>query len=71
MPLYRWKDSRTGKAVEILRSFEEYQDTPDREEALAGGLTEEEIEAAEWTREIGAGIQVVRGSNWQGSKGNW
>lgn len=71
MPLYIHKDAQSGKNVEILRSFKEYEEKPTLEEALAAGLTEEEYTAAQWRRVLGSGIKVVRGANWQGSKGNW
>lgn len=71
MPLYTHLDKISGKQVEILRPFDKYQESPTSEEARTSGLTEEEIEIAQWEKIIGTGIRITRGPNWQGSKGNW
>jgi len=68
MPIYCWVNKTTNKKTEILRDFKDYKDQPTAEEAE---LTEEEYKAADWVKEIGTGIRVTRGENWQGSKGNW
>ena len=64
MPLYRWEDKKTGKKVEVLRSFKEYDVAPTQEEAP-------DVEDPEWERKIGGGQKLLRGNNWTGSKGNW
>lgn len=68
MPLYCWEDKKTGKQVEIMRSFDEYRDLPLREEAKE--LTDEEFAAAEWTKILGT-PNVVKGRGWGGGKGYW
>jgi hypothetical protein len=68
VPLYCYEDKKTGKQVEVLRSFDEYEKTPDRDEAK--DWTAEEYAVAEWQRVLGT-PQLVRGRNWSGSKGNW
>jgi hypothetical protein len=71
MPLYDWKDKKTGRTIGVLREFAKYQEPPTKEEAVEEGLTEAEAEEAEWERTIGGGIQMVRGENWTGKKGEW
>lgn len=71
MPLYDWVDKKTKKAALILRSFGEYKDPPNAEEAAEAGLSEDQAAEAEWERAISRGIQVVRGEGWGGKKGSW
>ena len=33
MPMYLYKDKNTKKVIEVLRSFDEYETPPSREEA--------------------------------------
>lgn len=63
MPLYRWRDARSGEEVEVLRSFSEYEVPPTKEEAPG-------VEEPEWERKLSKGIQVTRPIGY-GSKGNW
>jgi hypothetical protein len=72
MPLYTWKDERTGKTVEVLRDFEDYATPPTEEEAAEAGFENKEHYMAEWSRLVQGGQKVTRGPNWgYGSKGNW
>lgn len=71
MPLYVWLEKKSGKTIDILRSFDDYQVPPTEDEALGAGLNEEEVGEAEWEKRLGTGIQVIRGDSWGGSKGNW
>lgn len=68
MPIYCWKDKKTGTEIEILRPFDKYDEHPDREEAFA--LNDMEYERAEWVKLIKA-WNTRRGDSWRGSKGNW
>lgn len=68
MPIYVWAEKKSGKKVEILRPFDKYQDQPTQEEAE---MSEEEYMAAEWSKELGTGIKVVKGDNWGAGKGRW
>jgi hypothetical protein len=67
MPLYNWKCSKCDTTAEVLRSFDDYQVPP--------GLEDDRLEDSdcdhEWERRIGSDIQVQRGPNWGGGKGNW
>jgi hypothetical protein len=67
-PLYVWVDEESGKRIEILRPFDGYLDPPTAEEATAEGVNPE---TAKWKKLLGTGIQMTRGPNWGGSKGNW
>ncbi len=64
MPLYLWLDKKTGKTVEIMRSFAEYEKPPTEEESP--GTAE-----AEWERQIEGGQSVVKGQGWGSGKGYW
>ncbi len=68
MPMYVWYSKKHDKKIEILRNFSEFQDPPTLEEA---GMSQEDYDLAEWEKHLGQGIQLVRGDNWKGSKGNW
>lgn len=71
MPLYTYVDNNTKDYVEVLRDFKDYEDIPTREECKELSMTEEQYDNADWKRVIGGGIQMTRGANWGGSKGNW
>ena len=62
--MYLWLDKRTGKTVEVMRSFAEYEKPPTEEEAP--GMSD-----AEWERQIEGGQAVVKGQGWGSGKGNW
>lgn len=63
MPLYLFHDRKTGKKVEVLRSFADYEIPPTKEEDPT--LTGEE----EWERLLG-NFTLTKSPTW-GSKGNW
>jgi hypothetical protein len=67
MPLYTWRNNKTGREVEIIRHFSEYETPPTREEA--NDWSDEEYSEADWERLI-ALSRWVRG-NWGGGKGHW
>lgn len=69
MPLYVYADLNTGKKVEILRSFSEYQSLPTREECPE--FSDEEFSAAQFEKQLGEGIRVVKGASWGMGKGHW
>lgn len=69
MPMYRYKDERTGTEIDVLRSFDEWEVPPNREETQQH-WSDSEFEKAEWTRVIGI-PGVVKGHGWGGGKGNW
>lgn len=66
MPLYMWTDKNTGKEVTVLRTFAEYESPPTEEEAPR----QPGEEPADWVRDIGSNIAVVKGYGW-GGKGHW
>jgi len=68
MPMYTWKDTRTGVETEVVRSFDEWERPPERDEVLT--LSDSQFEKAEWERVIGA-PGVVKGARWGGGKGHW
>jgi predicted nucleic acid-binding Zn ribbon protein len=68
MPMYLYEDKVTGKQVEVLRSFDEYEKLPDAEEAKE--LSPEEFANAQWVRLVGAST-VVKGRGWGLGKGFW
>ena len=57
-------DKKTGKKVDIIRAFSDYEIPPTKEEAP-------DIEDPEWERLIGDNLAVVRGNNWGMGKGSW
>lgn len=69
MPLYRWKDKKTKKEVEVIRTFSEYENPPTLEEKE--DMSAEEFLDAEWERIVGTGIHVTKGNSWGPGKGNW
>lgn len=71
MPQYPWRDSRTGKELDVLRSSENYEEPPTEEEAVEAGMSAKEFTLATWERLIGTGIRTVRGPNFRGKKGYW
>lgn len=71
MPIYKWSDKNTGKEVEIIRSFDDYEDTPTEEEALVE-LTKEEFKNAKWVKIVVGGSRSIGfGRFGHGGKGNW
>lgn len=64
MPFYRWIDKKTGKEVEVLRIFADYENPPTEEEAP-------DIKEPEWERQVSGGQSVVKSWNWGAGKGNW
>lgn len=64
MPFYCWVDKKSGKEVEVLRPFAEYDTPPTAEEAP-------DVEDPQWERQIQGGQSVVKSWNWGNGKGNW
>ncbi len=69
MPLYTWKSDTTGREVDVLRSFADYEVEPDTREM--GVDKDGNPDTGPWTRLLGKGIKVTRGENWGHGKGNW
>ena len=69
MPIYLYKDKKTGKQIEVVRKFSDYT-VPPTDEELAKLMTEEEIKEADWERQISSNIKVTRSLGY-GTKGNW
>ena len=67
MPIYLWVDKKSGKQVEIIRSFAEYENPPEGDEVPA------ELQGTEpqWERSIGDKISLVKGNGWGAGKGYW
>lgn len=63
MPLYTHKCDKCGKVTEIQRSFDEYQDTPTKDEQ------ECECSDTTWTKELGV-VRVTKAPGF-GRKGHW
>lgn len=62
MPLYVWKQEKTGKEVTVVRSVSDIEVPP----------TSEEVDDVEgWTRVHCAPVHVTKGDNWGPGKGNW
>lgn len=59
-PIYSWVSDSTGKEYDILRSFEEYLDPPNEEEAP---------EDKGPFRKIVKAVATKRGPNWGPGKG--
>ena len=68
MPMYLYKDKNTKKVIEVLRSFDEYETPPSREEATE--LSDDEYQNAEWERVLSK-FMMARAANWGGKKGQW
>jgi predicted nucleic acid-binding Zn ribbon protein len=64
MPIYSWVNKKSGKSVEVIRAFADYEKPPTEEEAP-------EEKEPEWERNIGADITVVKGNGWGNGKGHW
>jgi hypothetical protein len=69
MPIYLWIDKKTGKKVEVIRTFAEYEVPPHGDELPVElrDLSDHEIE---WERSVGDKISVTKGWGW-GGKGQW
>jgi len=65
MPMYVYRDKKTGIELEVIRSFEDYQVIPDRLEA--GALSDAEYEAADWERVIKVDRQQSIRPGWKGN----
>lgn len=64
MPFYTWMDKNSGKEVEVVREFKDYETPPTEEES---GISPEK---ASWERLIRGKRMITRPRNW-GSKGYW
>ena len=69
MPKYVFVDVNTNKEVEVDRIIEHHQVPPMPEEAVEGGLTVEEAQAADW-KKLFKLSNIIRGETW-GKKGTW
>jgi hypothetical protein len=64
MPFYTWVDKKTGKEIEVLRIFSDYEKPPTKEEAP-------DAEDPEWERQVGGNQSVLKSWSWGPGKGNW
>lgn len=69
MPIYKWRDKKTKKTVEVIRKFDAYEQPPEAEEKSE--LTMDEFLEADWERIIGTDIHVTKGHGWGPGKGYW
>lgn len=70
MPIYVYRDERTGTEVEILRSIGNSDEVPTESEALAVGLIPSDYQLASWTKVPQGGVSVRKPWGW-GQKGSW
>lgn len=54
--MYTWKHKETGEEVDVQRTFDESNLPPD--------------DSGNWEKVLG-NFRLIRGPNWNGSKGNW
>lgn len=62
MPIYRYRDVKTGKEIDVLRSFAEYETPPTKEEGADG--------TEEWIRVL-SGFDLIKSDRWGPGKGHW
>lgn len=67
MPMYGWKCAACDHEVDVLRSFDGFEDPPTGEEVPAKC---DSVQAHKWVRVISS-PRFTRGANWRGSKGHW
>lgn len=70
MPLYEWHCAKCKKSIDVLRSFDEYENPPTADDLSSSPA------AAEcnhhWSRKVGGNQAVVKGPGWgYRSKGSW
>jgi hypothetical protein len=71
MPVYVYEDQESKVIVEVIRSFDEYEKVPEREE-VGDLLTDEQFTLAVWKRIVSSKISVSRAPGWgHGRKGYW
>jgi len=71
MPVYVYEDQESKVIVEVIRSFDEYEKVPEREE-VGDLLTDEQFTLAVWKRIVSSKISVARAPGWgPGRKGYW
>lgn len=68
MPMYDWKDEASGRTVAIIRTFDDSDKGPDREDVPE--MSDTEWSAAQWKKVLAA-PQWQRGGSWRGGKGYW
>lgn len=62
MPIYKYRNKKTGHEVEVIRSFEEYELPPQVDE-LPADISNNE---ADWERMLGVPLHI---SKWPSSTG--
>lgn len=66
MPIYRYRHTETGREIEVIRDFSDYECAPTAEE----GANAEELAVPEkWVRLL-SGFTLMRPVGW-GKKGEW
>lgn len=68
MPMFDWIDDTSGTKTSIIRTFDESERGPDREDVP--NMSEEDWAVAQWRKVLSAPTWQ-RGYGWRGSKGNW
>jgi predicted nucleic acid-binding Zn ribbon protein len=63
MPMYAWEHKKTKEIIEVIRSFDDSDVPPTKEEAK--GLT------GKWEKIIGGKQTILKGRGWGPGKGNW
>lgn len=71
MPLYVYRDEKTGNEVEVVRSVARMEVPPSETEAADFGMTVEEWAVALWSRVVRGSVPFFRGPSWGAGKGRW
>jgi predicted nucleic acid-binding Zn ribbon protein len=69
MPIYTYRDRKSGAELDVIRTMQENGILPSRD-GVGGLLTDEQFSSADWERLIGGGVTVQKGEGW-GGKGYW
>jgi predicted nucleic acid-binding Zn ribbon protein len=71
MPIYKWKDKKSGVEVEVIREFASFE-VPPSEEELPNDQDDRDFKEAVWERIISSAPKVIKGDGWgPGGKGYW
>jgi len=66
--MYCWVERKSGKEIEVLRSFSDFEVPPTAEELAIINLV---FENPEWERIIKSSPKIIRGDSWGPGKGHW
>jgi len=70
MPIYQYKCAECTLDIEIMRSITDYAVVPTKAEVKELHLEMDLCREHIWKKQLGVAT-MVRGPNWNGSKGNW